>query len=163
MKKLSLIFLFLPITIFAQKVALLDTKFKEPIIYTDSVTVQQVTSGRIPVKVENFDTLYANLKYLAAMLKIRQRAKMQSFELRAGSTVIGIQREPHAYGDAYSIIIKSKVDEVSSVYSLADQKNNAHSATKIEKVMAYLKSNKSLFREPYDVHPKLYNVIVITE
>ena len=163
MKKLLIMFLCFPFITYAQKVALLDTKFKDPIIYTDSVTVQQVSTGHIPVKIENFDTLYANLKYLADMLKTRQRAKMQSFELRAGSTIITIQREPHAYGDSYSVVIKSKVDDVSSVYNLADQKNNAHNANKIEKLMAYLKTNKSLFTNPYEVRPKLYNVVVLTE
>jgi len=79
---------------FGQKVALLDMKLKQPIIYTDSITVEQITKYLVPVEVKNFDTLYANLKYIKGMLDIGQRSKMESFELRAGSTKIIIQRIP---------------------------------------------------------------------
>ena len=88
--KLSLLLfsIFFTLNLKAQKVALLSSDFKQPIIYTDSVTVEQISSGYFAVSTNNFDTLYANLKYLKEILEVRQRAKMQSFELRAGTTII---------------------------------------------------------------------------
>lgn len=148
----------------AQKTALLDLNFKRPIVYTDSVTVQQTVSGLFPVGTENFDTLYANLNYIVSMLKERQRAKMYSFELHAGSTIISIIRRPFAYGDRYMIIAKTKINEVESNMNVAPvDKTNAKNAERVERIMAYMKTNKSLFKVPEDIHPKVYNVVVITE
>jgi hypothetical protein len=165
MKKILIILLHLFATKgIAQKIALFDVNFKRPIIYTDSVTVQQTTTGLFPVGVENFDTLYANLDYIHSMLQVRQRAKMKSFELHAGSTTISIKRVPFAYGDRYLIIGKSKLGEVESNFNFASiDRSNAKNAVRIKQFMTYMKTNKDLFKAPNDIHPKMYNVIVITE
>lgn len=147
-----------------QKVALLNTDFKSPIIYTDRVTVQQTISGLFPVGINDFDTLYADLDYINKMLSIRQRSKMKSFELHAGQTVIKIQRVPFSNGDRYLINATSNMGEIKSNYVLVDiNHSNKKSADKIKRIMNYLKTNKSLFRKPYAVQPKIYNVVVITE
>lgn len=146
-----------------QKIALLNTDLKSPIIYTDSVTAQQATK-LFPVDVNSFDTLYANLDYLNKMISVRQRSKMQSFELHSGNVVIKVSRVPFSNGDRYIMKAFSKADNIVSVMNLSNinitnKKNSAY----LEKIMAYLKSNKSLFNDPYEVHPKIYNAVVITE
>lgn len=146
-----------------QKIALLNTDFKSPIIYTDSVTLEQVKT-LFPVSINDFDTLYANLDYLNKMIKIRQRSKMQSFELHAGNIVIKVSRVPFSNGDRYIMEAVSKEDNIVSVFSIANSnKSNKKNSERIEKIMAYLKSNKSLFTKPYPVQPKIYNVVVVTE
>lgn len=148
----------------AQKIALLNLDFKQPIIYTDSVTVEQLSSGLFPVSINDFDTLYANLQYIHDMLSKIQRSKMKSFELHAGSTVISIARAPKSLGDRYLTFAKTKVGDVESKYNLAPIENrNSKNADKIEKIMAYMKTNKDLFKLPYEIHPKIYNVVVISE
>ncbi len=148
----------------AQKIALISNNLKNPIIYTDSVTVEQISSGYFAVSVHNFDTLYANLKYIKEMLSKRQRSKMQSFELRAGTTVITIERAPAAYGDQYIISARSKIDEINCVLNLTNlKKSNNKNADYINDLMNYINSNKSLFKSPNEIIPKLYNIVVITE
>jgi hypothetical protein len=163
MKKVLLLLL-LPMITSGQKIALINRDFKQPIIYTDSITVQQISSGLFPVSVENFDTLYANLTYIHSMLEVRQRSKMKSFELHSGSTIIAVKSVPFAYGDRYLSIAKTKIGEIESVFYLtrADL-SNAKNANRIETLMKYMKANKDLFKAPNDIQPKIYNVIVITE
>ena len=164
--KLSLLFfsIFFTLNLKAQKVALLSSDFKQPIIYTDSVTVEQISSGYFAVSTNNFDTLYANLKYLKEILEVRQRAKMQSFELRAGTTIIYIERIPAAYGDLFSIIAKTKTGEIISILNLNNLKKSSNkNADKIQNLMEYISTNKSLFKSPYEIKPKMYNIVVITE
>ena len=130
MKKILLLLFLLPILTHAQKVALLNTDFKSPIIYTDSVTVQQTISGLFPVGINDFDTLYANLNYIKDMLSIRQRSKMKSFELHAGKTIIKISRVPFSNGDRYMIKATSKIGEIMSNYTLVDiEHSNTGSGT----------------------------------
>ncbi len=147
----------------SQKIALMDPEFVRPILYTDSVTVEQ-TKDYFPVSIENFDTLYASLSYLKMMLKVRQRAKMKSFEFKAGSTTIQTKRVPFAYGDRYRIAAVTKINEVESNFIISDfSKSNAQNASRIEKLMAYIEKNRSLFNGVNEIMPKIYNVIVITE
>lgn len=148
----------------AQKIALFNTGFKSPIIYTDSVTVQQVTNGLFPVSINDFDTLYPNLDYINKMLKKRQRSKMESFELHSGLTVISVKRVPFSNGDRYIINARTRIGEVSSNLHLTEiHRTNKRNSERIEKIMAYMKTNKDLFKAPYEVQPKIYNVITITE
>jgi hypothetical protein len=164
MKKILFLLFLLPTLTHAQKVALLNTNFKSPIIYTDSVTVQQTVSGLFPVGINDFDTLYADLDYINKMLSIRQRSKMKSFELHAGQTVIKISRVPFSNGDRYLIKAATNNGELQSNLNLTDiTKSNKKNFERIEKMMDYLKTNKSLFTKPYEIHPKIYNVVVITE
>ncbi|MGN6194909.1 MAG: hypothetical protein ACTHOB_08220 [Ginsengibacter sp.] len=159
-----LLFFIVPFSARSQKIALLNTAFQSPIIYTDSVTVQQVTNGLFPVNVNDFDTLYANLDFINQMLEKRQRSKMKSFELHSGATIITISRVPFSNGDRYIIKAKTEVGEVTSSLNLTDvTKSNKKNSERIEKIMEYLKTNKELFKIPYPVHPKIYNVVVVTE
>ncbi len=147
-----------------QKIALLHKNFKQPIIYTDSITVEQISSGYFPVEINTLDTFHANLKYLQGILRTRQRAKMESFELRSGKTFFKVSRIPFAYGDRYSITVQSKFDEVESQFSLVDiNKSNLKNAEKIEELIGYVNKNKSLFRSANEITPKIYNIVVITD
>ncbi|MGN6533157.1 MAG: hypothetical protein ACTHK0_15550 [Ginsengibacter sp.] len=162
MKKIILLLL-IPVCVKAQKVALLNTGFKTPIIYTDSVTVQQATS-LFPVSTNDFDSLYANLDFINKMLKKRQRSKMKSFELHSGATIIKVSRVPFSNGDRYIIIANTNIGEVNSNLHLTDiNRSNKKNSERIEKLMTYMKANKDLFKIPYPVHPKIYNVVVVTE
>lgn len=148
----------------AQKVALLHRSFRQPIVYTDSITVEQVSTGYFPLQVDNVDTFYANLKYLHDMLSTRQRAKMESFELHAGNSIIITDRVPMAYGDRYNILAKTKVAEVEAQMRLSNQEEpNKKSAKRIKRLMDYISKNKSLFRAPTEIHPRIYYMQVISD
>jgi hypothetical protein len=148
----------------AQKIALIHKEFKQPIIYTDSVSVQQITSGYFALEVSAVDSFYAGLKYLKEMLSVRQRAKMQSFQFRSGNTIIHVDRVPFAYGDRYNITVKTKVNEVTSVFDIASKDaSNSKNAKRIGNLMDHITQNKSLFKAPNEIHPKFYEVVVITD
>ena len=156
--------LFITTSASAQKIALLNTNFKSPIIYTDSVTVQQTTSGLFPVGINDFDTLYANLDYINKMLSTRQRSKMKSFEFHSGQTIIKISRVPLSNGDRYLIKATTRTGELQSNLNITDiSRSNKKNSERIEKIMMYIKTNKSLFKAPYEIQPKFYNVVVVTE
>ena len=74
-----IILIVLPQTSFTQRVALLNLNFQSPILYTDSVTIEQVSSGYFPIEEVSIDTFLANLKYIKTILGVRQRAKMEYF------------------------------------------------------------------------------------
>jgi hypothetical protein len=149
---------------FAQRTALLSKDLTQPIIYTDSITVQQLSTGYIPIDVSKIDTFYANLQYLRNLYSERQRSKMQTFELKAGTSTMTIERVPHAYGDRYNVTAANSIDNVKSSVLLASSDiSNKNNRKKIEKLMDYISSNKSLFKTANEIHPKIYNAVVVSE
>lgn len=147
-----------------QKIALLDTKLKFPIVYTDSVSVGQVSKGLLAVPVSDFDTLYSNLTYLEETLSKRQRSRMQAFQLLTNSTQIDVSRVPMAYGDRYLISLQSKNGEIVSKMIISDgQFSNKVVSKKIDRLLEYIKSNNSLFAPPKEIHPRIYNIVVISD
>lgn len=157
-------FLLLSKNVEAQKFALLDARFKTPIIYTDSVSVGQVSSGYLAVPVQDFDTLFSNLTYLLEMLSKPQRSKMQSFQLLTKSTRIDVSRIPMAYADRYLIILESKNGEVTSRITFSNGDNsNKQVSEKIQRLLKYITTNNSLFSAPKEIHPRLYNVVVVSD
>lgn len=164
MKYIVLLFLFFSSNTYSQKTALISRDFKRPMLFTDSVTAEQVKTGYFPIDKVNIDTFYANVKYLLDMLKVRQRAKMQSFEMKSGTSTIHVKRVPYSNGDRYMAIAKNKEDEIEAVMPLIDHNiSNKKSAKKLQSLLDYLTNNKSLFMKPYGITPKIYNVVVITE
>ncbi len=146
------------------KFALIDKEYKIPILFTDSVSVEQISKGFFPVENKNIDTLIANIQYLISMLTVRQRAKMESFELRASNTIFKTTRVPFAYGDRYNTMLESVVGELTGKLLLINSEiSNKKNAQKLDKLLKYLKSNQSFFKEPNEITPKLYNVVVQTD
>jgi len=151
-------------TAIGQKIALLDTKLKAPIVYTDSVSVGQAAKGYIAVPSVDLDTLYSNLVYLKNILGKRQRSKMQSFQLLTNSTQIDVSRVPMAYGDRYLIALISKNGQVSTRMTLSNgELSNKKVAAKAAKILSYMSSNNSLFSPPKEIHPRIYNIVVISD
>lgn len=149
---------------FCQKIALIDNYGKKPILFTDSISVEQVKSGYFPLQTKNIDTFYSNIEYIIGVLQIRQRAKMESFELRSGQSVIKVSRVPYAYGDRYTAVATNYLNSIIATMPLVNHKNsNKESIRSLEKLLFYLRNNETLFRSPYQITPKLYNIVVITE
>ena len=146
----------------SQKIALIKTDFKSPIVYTDSLTINQLSQNYIPLETNCFDSINSILTYLITFLEEDKRAKMKSFELKSGNTIFKVSTISHAYGDSYDIDILTKIDEISSKFKLADNKNlNKKNSTKLKKFRDYLKSEKSLFNENYtEKSVRFYNIEV---
>ncbi|HEU4469620.1 MAG TPA: hypothetical protein VFR58_00935 [Flavisolibacter sp.] len=164
MKFFVLVLVILPFSVLAQsKFALIDKNLEQPVIYTDSVTVEQVIKGYFPIENKSVDSLIANLIYLREMLSKMQRAKMESFELRASNAVITTIRIPYAYGDRYDAVAQTNNGQVQAKLNLLTSKDsNKDNMKRIKKLLAYLESNQSFYRAPNEIAPKLYNVVVIT-
>ena len=148
-------------SMYSQQIALLDKSLKTPILYTDSLTIEQVSSGRFAVNINDLDTLIASLSYLQQQLLDRTRSKLEFWEFRSGRTTVTTTRVPKAYGDQYEILAVSKFDEISSSYNLTTEKNNKRNADKIKDLLSYIEKNRTVLREWYEIKPKMYQVVVV--
>lgn len=164
MRFLFLLMYILPLFSSGQKYALIDKNGKLPLIYTDSISVSQVKQGFFPIENRSIDTFIANVRYLKSILIMRQRAKMEQFELKAASTVFQVSRVPFAYGDRFHTRLETTANSIKAYFTLIDPAiSNSKSLSRLEKFEKYLKSELSLFKEPNEITPRLYNVIVISD
>ncbi len=163
--KNNLIFIMLLLTFssFGQKIALLSENFKRPILYTDSVSVEQVSNGYFAVNVKDFDTLIGSLNYLKNALIGLSRSKMKSWEFRAGNTTLEITSEPFAYGDKYNVVAISSFNDVKTFFTITTEKNNKRNSGRIEEMINYIAKNRTFFKSAYEITPKFYEVIIIKE
>jgi hypothetical protein len=149
---------------FGQRIALIDTKFKSPILFTDSVSVNQVSNALLPIRVDEFDTLNAHLEFIKKVLSEPKRSKMQSFELKTQTISISVSRIPMAYADRYIITMQTLNNGINATYNLLrPEVPNKDGIKKIENLRKYIDSNTSLFGPPKAIEPKFYNVVVVSE
>jgi hypothetical protein len=145
-----------------QKYALVDKDFKKPILFTDSVTINQVSSNYFPIHVKDFDTLLANLGYLKGQLKSVQRAKFKSYKLKSGSTTIQINTVPQAYGDAFDIFLISSINNINAEYLLADHKIlNKKAVKKIESFTKFMRKDASIMINEFkEYQPVIFDATI---
>ena len=149
---------------FGQKIALIDTKFKTPILFTDSVSVNQVSNALLPIRVDEFDTLNAHLEFIKKVLSEPKRSKMQSFDLKTQTISISVSRIPMAYADRYIIIMQTLNNGINATYKiLRPESPHKDGVKRIDKFRKYIQSNTSLFGPPNAIEPKFYNVVVVSE
>jgi hypothetical protein len=167
MKRFSLILILTSAICYAclgQKIALIDTKFKTPILFTDSVSVNQVSNALLPIRVDEFDTLNAHLEFIKKVLSEPKRSKMQSFELKTQTISISVSRIPMAYADRYFMTMRTLNNGVIATYDiLRPESPNKDGVKRIDRFRKYIQSNTSLFGPPKAIEPKFYNVVVVSE
>ena len=149
---------------FGQKLALLDKSLKQPITLAETVSEDQIKHGFIPVEIKDLDTFYANLNYIETMLVKPEANKLSSFELRAGPSVFLVTKMLTPGDDRYNISLRSRVNDLSCRYILANgTKTNKELRYEIKDMKNYLLTIKSLFRADYEIYPKIYNMIAIPQ
>jgi hypothetical protein len=168
MKIILSIFLFLFIglstNISAQKIGLINTKFKDPILYTDSLTTNQLYGGYFPFLVSEIDSLYSALEYFKELVSKRQRIKMQYFEFRFNGCVIKTERIPMGYGDRYKIQLTNTIGDNTATYELGNGKiTNLILLGRLNNFIEYLKNEKTITLKPYTKAPRIYNIVVVTD
>ena len=146
----------------AQKYALIDRNFKKPILFTDSVTINQVTNNYFPIRVADIDSLNANLSFIIAQLSDIQRAKFKSYKLKSGNTIIQINTVAHAYGDAYDILLITSVDNLNAEYLLSSHKSlNKKAIKNINSLLEFLKKDKEIIINEFkDFKPVMLDATV---
>jgi hypothetical protein len=157
MKCIAFLLLITPLFVGAQKFAIMDMNLKAPILYTDSLTDEQTSNGFFPVQNQSTYSLIANIQYVRNLLAVKQRAKAETFELRAAKKAISVERVPYAYGDRYTVYAITTIENLTVFHNLTTvDGSNKKNREYLDKLLAYLKSNKDFFKAPNEIKPKVY-------
>ena len=159
---LTILLYLLSISGIAQKHALIDRNFKKPILFTDSVTIGQVSSNYFPIAVKDLDSLLANLTFLKNSLSSIERAKFKSYKLKAGNTAIKVVTVPHAYGDSYDILLLTPINNINAEYLLSENTSlNKKAIKKINAFISFIKKDGQLVVTEFkEYNPVVYDATV---
>ncbi len=145
MKTLILISVFTIASIhtFAQKWALLDKNRKLPIIYTDSVTAEQLNKGFFPIEKNCVDSFTTTLESIYERLEKNTKSKLDNITFPVCTLMFEMNITHFAYGDRYNILITSNTSPFQTKWRIVkDTEPNRVNANRVQQFIKYLKNNR---------------------
>ena len=106
-KLLILLFIFIAIKSYSQQVALLDRSFKEPIVYTDSLTINMVEKGAFPLYVKDATKLISLISWFSKNTNSFHPEAIPTQELHWGNTYLYTQNRHIGHYDNFQLVLKT--------------------------------------------------------
>ena len=142
MKYFLLIFFILINTICsAQKYALVDKQLSLPVIYANTVTIQDNYKGYFPVEKNKLNEFIIEVEKIGKLLNDPRKPKPETIDFNVGSTTFHGLRVPLAAEERMDIVISTDYGVSKTTMHLSDAKlSNAKNAHFINTWLKYLRS-----------------------
>ena len=142
MKYFLLIFFILINTICsAQKYALVDKQLSLPVIYSNTVTIQDNYKGYFPVEKNRLSEFVTEVEKIGKLLNDPKKPKPETIDFKVGSTTFHGLRVPLAAEERMDIVISTDYGVSKTTMHLSDAKlSNAKNAYFINTWLKYLRS-----------------------
>jgi hypothetical protein len=139
---LSLLLILITFNSFGQKWALLDRNRKLPILFTDSVTAEQLNQGFFPIEKTCIDTFTLALEELYNRLEKNTKSKLDNITYPVCSVTFDMNITHLAYGDRYNVFIISNTQPLQTKWKIVTgTEANRINANRLELIIKYLKKN----------------------
>jgi len=140
--KLFLIFLFfVPLFGHTQKLALIDRKFYYPIDIADTITLEQVAKGTVPIYHKDIFSVIKIVEWIADYTaRINEQ---ESFVIKTGNSefIITIGKEGRV--NTYTIVLNTDTGNFKTSILLVDNETNKRATQRLNIFLDYLKNNYS--------------------
>jgi hypothetical protein len=142
MKHFLLIFFTLLSTVcFAQKYALIDKQMSLPIIYANTLTVQDHYKGYFPIEKEKLNEFVTEIEKIAKLINDKKGPKPEALDFNVGHTTFHGLRVPLATEERMDIVLTTDYGALKTTMHLSDAKiTNAQNAFFINTWLKYLHS-----------------------
>jgi hypothetical protein len=143
MKHFLLIFFVIVSTVCsAQKYALVDKQLSLPVIYANTITVQDNYKGYFPVEKNKLNEFVTEVEKIGKLLSDPKQPKPEKMDFSVGSTTFHGLRVPLATEERMDIVITTDYGVSKTTMHLSDAKlSNAKNAFFINTWLKYLHSN----------------------
>lgn len=127
---------------YSQKWALLDKNRKLPILFTDSVTAEQLNKGFFPIESSCIDTFINKLEELQSRLEKITRSKLDNISYPLCSLTFDMNMTHLSNGDRYDVVLTSNTLPLQTKWRIIrDSETNKANAHRLEVFIKYLKKN----------------------
>lgn len=138
---LLIVFILLSTICFAQKYALVDKQMSLPVIYANSLTVQDHYKGYFPIEKNKLNEFIIEVQKIAKLLSDKKTPKPETLNFTVGSTTFHGLRVPLAAEERMDIVLTTDYDGIKTTIHLSDAKmTNAQNAFFINTWLKYLHS-----------------------
>lgn len=133
-----LFLLLLSTTCYGQRFMLVDRKLYEPNLLSDTITMEQIESGYMPIETAYIDSIVSIMGAIMEKLKVNTINNVDAFTWRVGSSLFIVSTTRFAYGDRYHVTLK--LDNIPYSIVVCDRKNrNGPNARYLSKVVGRVK------------------------
>lgn len=138
---LSLLFLFVTVSSFAQRFVIVDRKLKAPLQYADNITKEQLNNGYFAVEKQVITPLIKKLDSLSARLRNVVVEKYDEDSLVIGSTFLSIKVVKRAFADRLNVSLSTDSGNSfnKSFYIVDATLTNNDNARYLNRLIKYLK------------------------
>ena len=148
MKTLLLILFSLPFFCKAQKLILIDRNFYQPIGLADSISMEQVSQGLLPVYYKDLQAVNQQMQWLIKQMISPAGIDMEEpIILKMGSSNCIVSAEKNRRIDKYTIILNTEMNNIKTSIILASGEPNKRALQRLTIFMDYIRNNSSLFIE----------------
>lgn len=143
--KLLIFLLLLSSSCLAQKFVLIDKVMKSPLLYTDSVSLEQTSRGFFPIRVNDMDSVLNAMKKIKGILSVLAKNKFDGFRDQIGATTFKAAIFRMANGDRWEVTISTDTGPFTTSWILSNpQTSNKHSAKYLSRLITYIQKDRSL-------------------
>ena len=136
--KLLLLMLFLPFSIHAQKLLLLDRSLIEPTTFANNISLEQLSKGSFPIYYNDVDPLLSVADQFLKDRNLNGLGKFASKEVKVGQTFFFTHMT--STGD-YRIVLRTKCDNMVSSIVVANESTRKKAFQRLSIFIDYLKNN----------------------
>ena len=138
---LLIVLTFLNTWSFGQKYALIDKQMSLPVIYANTLTVQDHYKGYFPVEKDKLTQFVTEIEKISRLITDKSTSKPETLDFKVGNTTFHGLRVPLATEERMDIVLTTDYGDSKTTMHLSDAKmSNAQNAFFINTWLKYLHS-----------------------
>lgn len=147
MKSFLLFLFFASFTGNAQQLVLVDRNFQLPLKVTDTITVEQVSKGLMPIYFKDVYTVITSMERLVKYMNAGKMNKEDILDLKMGNSICVVQTEKTGRLNTYNIVLNTMTSKLKTHMVLAASEPNKRAVQRLNIFMDYLKNNSPVIAE----------------
>ena len=147
MKPFLILLLLVSATSHAQKMVLVDRNFQQPLIFADSITIEQVAKGLLPIHFNDLDQVIRVMEKLTKDIYAGRMNSKETTSVPIGSSVCIITMEKLNRSNLYNIILNTTTGNLKTHIVLAQSEPHKRAAQRLTIFIDYLKNNAAIVLE----------------
>ena len=147
MKRILLLLFLVPLLSSAQKIAVIDRHFYEPIAMMDVLTTEVATKGGLIVYQKDIAPVIEGLEQLARKLSSGTKLTDNFGEMKFGNTSCIVTTKKAGRRYTHNIVLNTNSQNIKTSIHLADDEPNKRAVQRLNIFIDYLKHNLSAIKK----------------
>ena len=143
MKRILLLLFFIPLFPAAQKIAVIDRNFYEPIAMMDALTTEVATKGGLIVYQKDIALVIEGLEQLARKLSYGKKLPDNFSDMKFGNTRCIVITEKTGKNYSHNIVLNTSSQNIKTSIVLADDEPSKRALQRLNIFLDYLRHNTS--------------------